>query len=148
MAKNFQGVMTAAKDARFTSADLADMQEPRPYDLKLSLIINSISNEEYQAWYQNVVNLPAAKWRAAIDEKINFLCDADKREPVTLRRLKDTAAQCGCISCTGVLEGIRSAVKWYAQSPSVHKYARKNRRHFIQSLRDVITSPTINHTGE
>jgi hypothetical protein len=71
---------------------------------------------------------------------------ADNR--ATLRRLKDTAVQCGCISCTGALEGITAAVKWYAQSPSVHKYARKNRRHFIQSLRDVITSPTINHTGE
>jgi hypothetical protein len=71
---------------------------------------------------------------------------ADNR--ATLRRLKDTAARCGCISCTGVLEGIRSAVKWYAQSPKVHKYARINRRHFIQSLRDVIASPVINHTGE
>ena len=73
---------------------------------------------------------------------------ADNRQPVTLRRLKDTAARCGCISCTGALDGITSAVKWYAQARAAHKYARINRRHFIQSLRDVITSPTINHTGE
>jgi hypothetical protein len=77
MAKNFQGVLVNPKSARFTTGDLSEMQEPREYDRKLSVIRATLP--DYEKWYQEIVNLPARKWRAAIDEKLTQLCDADAR---------------------------------------------------------------------
>lgn len=69
----------------------------------------------------------------------------DSEKPVTLHTLKETARRCGCTTCTGALAGIADAVKWYRVNRAAHVYARKNRQYFIQRLREVIASPTVNH---
>lgn len=141
MAKNFQGVLSTPT---LSASDLAELSEPRPYDMKLDVIRATLTGD-FEAWYQNIVNLPATKWRAAIDAKIAELCDADNRKPVTLHALKEAARRCGCITCTGALAGIADAVKWYRVNRAAHVYARKNRQYFIQRLREAIASPTVNH---
>ncbi len=75
MAKNFQGVMS--KPSALSPGDLAEMQEPREYDKKLDILRATLP--DYEKWYQEIVNLPARKWRAAIDAKLTQLCDADAR---------------------------------------------------------------------
>jgi hypothetical protein len=61
--------------------------------------------------------------------------------------LKQAARACGCMTCEGALTNIRDAVVNYALSPrSYHaKWARQNRDYFIQRLREVIFSQSINH---
>jgi len=64
---------------RLTTDEMLDATEPRPYDKKLAVIKNSLGGA-FDEWYQNIVNLPAPKWRAAIDNQISALCDADKNQ--------------------------------------------------------------------
>lgn len=61
--------------------------------------------------------------------------------------VKQAALKCGCPSCLGALENIGAAVMWRTTSPEIyhHRWARANRVHFIQQLREVVFSQTIQH---
>lgn len=61
--------------------------------------------------------------------------------------LKQAALKCGCPSCLNALENIGAAVMWRTTSPEIyhHRWARANRAHFIQRLREVVFSQTVQH---
>lgn len=61
--------------------------------------------------------------------------------------LKQAALRCGCPSCLNALENIGAAVMWRTTSPEIyhHRWARANRAHFIQQLREIVFSQTVNH---
>jgi len=63
---------------RLSPDEMLDAQIPGPYDMKLRAIKATMPN--YETWYQDVVNLPGPQWRAAIDNQISALCDADKNQ--------------------------------------------------------------------
>jgi hypothetical protein len=108
--------------------------------------VPTLSDEQLEEIYKSAgINI---KTGLATGKTINGDLIITVSPKVTLHAMKEAAAQCGCISCTGALEGIRAAVRWYAQARAAHKYARKNRQYFIKSLRDVLTSSTIDHKGE
>jgi len=62
-------------------------------------------------------------------------------------QLKRSARACMCPSCKSALINIRGAVIWYTlpEYKNAKSHARQQRVYFIQRLREVIFSQSINH---